>query len=139
MNVSTPAAADANDSQTPYVLLGGAERLRALVDRFYDLMDGDSAYREIRDMHEVDLVPVRDKLYWFLSGWLGGPNLYVERLGHPRLRARHLPFPIGINARDQWLACMTQAMRDTGISEPMFGRLLKAFTDTADWMRNLRD
>ena len=139
MNVSTPAAADVNDSDTPYMLLGGAERLGALVNRFYELMDADPAFKVIRDMHEVDLTPVRDKLFWFLSGWLGGPNLYVERLGEPRMRARHLPFPIGIRERDQWLACMTQAMRDTGIAEPMFGRLLQAFSGMADWMRNLRD
>ena len=78
----------------------------------------------------------RDKLFWFLCGWLGGPDRYVERFGHPRLRARHLPFAIASRERDQWLACMARAMQDVGVEQPLFDRLLEAFYGTADWMRN---
>jgi hemoglobin len=72
----------------------------------------------------------------FLSGWMGGPDLFVEQYGHPRLKARHLPFSIGISERDQWLQCMHQAMKDVGINGILFERLMQSFFTTADWMRN---
>jgi hemoglobin len=121
---------------TPYERLGGDAAVRALVDRFYDLMDLEPQYAELRRTHGSDLTHARDKLYWFLSGWLGGPDLYIERFGHPRLRARHLPFAIGVRERDQWLACMNQAMIECGADEDLRVRLLQAFFQTADWMVN---
>ena len=121
---------------SPYELLGGAAAVRALVERFYDLIDRDPAYAVIRRLHGADLAGTRDKLYWYLSGWLGGPDLYVERFGHPRLRARHLPFSIGIPERDAWLACMEQAMRETRVPDALREALAGAFFKTADWMRN---
>ena len=133
MTESAPTDASA---ETPYSRLGGAARVRALVDRFYDLMDLEPEYAELRQVHGNDLTQARDKLYWFLSGWLGGPDLYVERLGHPRLRARHLPFSIGVRERDQWLACMNQAMIEEGVDEDLRVRLVQAYFKTADWMRN---
>lgn len=117
-------------------MLGGDAGVRKLVDRFYDLMDEVPEYHGIRKMHPQDLSASRDKLYRFLSGWLGGPPLYIEKYGHPMLRARHLPFPIGIDERDAWLACMLQAMEDNGIEENLRMAMLKAFHGTADWMRN---
>ena len=122
--------------KTTYELIGGEEGVRALVDRFYDLMDLDQAYAGIRQMNPQDLTSSRDKLYLFLSGWMGGPDLYVQQYGHPRLRARHLPFPIGLSERDQWLQCMGAAMRDLEIQGPLFERLMQSFFTTADWMRN---
>ncbi len=122
--------------QTTYELIGGAEKLRELVDRFYDLMDLEASYQGIRIMHPSDLTSSREKLYLFLSGWMGGPDLYVEQYGHPRLRARHLPFSIGISERDQWLQCMRQAMKDCNINGILFERLMQSFFTTADWMRN---
>ncbi len=110
--------------------------MRALVDRFYDLMDLEPGYSELRAVHGPDLSSARDKLFWFLSGWLGGPQEYTERFGHPRLRMRHMPFAIGILERDQWLACMAQAMRETGLDPALRERLEKSFFQTADWMRN---
>jgi hemoglobin len=121
---------------TPYTLLGGEAALRRMTDRFYDLMDEVPEYYGIRKLHPADLRGSRDKLFMFLSGWLGGPNLYVERHGHPMLRARHLPFPIGTAERDQWLACMLQAMEDTSVEETLRRKLIEAFYGTADWMRN---
>ena len=121
---------------TPYAMLGGDAGVRALVERFYDLMDLDGAYAELRAVHAADLRHAREKLYLFLSGWLGGPQLYVERHGHPRLRARHLPFAIGVRERDQWLACMAQALEDVACPAELRPRLMEAFFQTADWMRN---
>lgn len=121
---------------TPFERLGGEPAVRALVDRFYDLMDLEPAYAELRAVHGTSLDSARDKLFWFLCGWLGGPQHYVERFGHPRLRARHLPFPIGIRERDQWLACMNQAMREREVDPALAERLAQAFFGTADWMRN---
>jgi len=122
--------------QAPYELIGGDAKVRELVTRFYDLMDTDPAYSGIRGLHKPDLGPARDKLYLFLSGWLGGPQLYTERFGHPMLRARHLPFRIGTTERDLWLACMDRAMRETGVDENVRRGLSDALFKTADWMRN---
>ena len=121
---------------TPFEWMGGEDRVRALVDRFYDLMDLEPAYSELRAAHGSTLQVARDKLAWFLCGWLGGPDQYVERFGHPRLRMRHMPFSIGILERDQWLACMDQAMGETGVDPVLRERLGKSFFQTADWMRN---
>lgn len=122
--------------ETPYALLGGDTGVRALVDAFYDRMDLDEAYAGIRALHPPSLDGSRDKLYWYLSGWLGGPSLYIERFGHPRLRARHLPYAIGVAERDQWMACMDAALDDRAVAPGIREALLEAFAGTADWMRN---
>ena len=116
--------------------LGGEPALRRLVDAFYDGMDTMPAYTGIRALHPADLSGSRDKLFWFLCGWSGGPDHYIERFGHPRLRARHLPFPIGVTERDQWLNCMSQALAQCGVGASLQQRLMQAFFGTADWMRN---
>ncbi len=116
--------------------LGGEAGVRALVDRFYDLMDVDADLAELRAAHGPSLDSARDKLFWFLCGYFGGPDHYIERFGHPRLRARHLPFSIGTRERDQWVVCMGRAMADQGLDQPLMDRLLHSFYGTADWMRN---
>jgi hemoglobin len=121
---------------TPFERLGGEAGVRTLVDRFYDLMDLEPAYALIRQLHPSGLDSSRDKLHWFLCGWLGGPNLYTDRFGHPRLRARHLPYAIGIAERDQWMACMMQAMQESCVDGALAARLTESFFGTADWMRN---
>ncbi|MEN8174614.1 MAG: group II truncated hemoglobin [Pseudomonadota bacterium] len=121
---------------TPYEALGGAEGVRKLVDRFYDYMDSLEEASEIRGLHAKSLKGSREKLYLFLSGWLGGPDLYVEQYGHPRLRARHLPFPIGNRERDQWLWCMDRALEDLEVDTGIKKQLKDAFARTADHMRN---
>jgi hemoglobin len=121
---------------TAFDWVGGEAKVRELVDRFYDLMDLEPAYGELRALHPTHLDGSRDKLFWFLCGWLGGPQHFVERFGHPRLRARHLPFPIGIKERDQWLACMDQAMQEVALDPALVERLKESFFNTADWMRN---
>jgi len=127
------------DLQNPYELVGGDAGVRALVDRFYDLMDSAPEAAQVREMHAASLKRSREKLYMFLSGWLGGPQLYVEQYGHPRLRARHLPFPIGSQARDQWLWCMDRALADHEMPEPLRAALRQKLHDLADHMRNTTD
>jgi hemoglobin len=124
------------EQKTTYELIGGEEKLRELVNRFYDLMALDPAYAGIRAMHPEDLSSSGDKLFMFLSGWMGGPDLFVEKNGYPRLKARHMTFSIGISERDQWLQCMRQAMKDVGINGLLLERLMQSFFTTADWMRN---
>ena len=110
--------------------------MRELVDRFYDLMDFEPGYARLRAVHGTTLGSAREKLYLFLSGWLGGPSLYTDRYGHPMLRARHLPFAIGEAERDQWMACMVQAMEETEVPQELRQALEQALFRTADWMRN---
>ena len=131
---------DTPQTTPPFEQLGGIDGVRALVDRFYDLMDLEPEFAELRALHPTSLDGSRDKFAWFLTGWLGGPDLYVERFGHPRLRARHLPFPIGVQVRDQWLTCMGLAMAEIGeaggFTPEMQQRLMISFANTADHMRN---
>ena len=122
---------------SPFAWIGGEAAVRSLVDRFYDLMDMEPGFKALRDAHGSSLDGARDKLFWFLCGWLGGPSHYTERFGHPRLRMRHMPFAIGVRERDQWLACMAQAMQEVQLPEVLQTRLQESFFQTADWMRNL--
>ena len=128
-SLKTPAA-------TPFDWIGGEAAVGALVERFYDLMELEPGYAALRATHGSTLEDARQKLFWFLCGWLGGPDHYIERFGHPRLRMRHLPFAIGIRERDEWLACMDQAMRETGVDPALRERLNQSFFQTADFMRN---
>jgi hemoglobin len=125
-----------SQSITLYEAMGGADGLRALVDRFYDLMELEPEFAGIRAMHPPSTEGSREKLFMFLSGWTGGPDLFVERFGHPRLRARHLPFAIASSERDQWLRAMAWALEDVGLPESLRVRLMESFFQTADWMRN---
>ena len=121
---------------TPYEQLGGEQRLQAVTQRFYTLMDTKPNYKELRAAHGEDLSRAQERLFWFLSGWLGGPSLYIEKVGHPMLRARHLPFSIGQIERDQWVTCMYEAMMVEGVQESIRDSLAPHFYKTADWMRN---
>jgi hemoglobin len=123
--VPLPAALD----NPHYRQLGGEPALRSLVDRFYQLMDELPEARMIRALHPADLGPAREKLFLFLSGWVGGPLLYSERHGPPRLRHKHLPFPINATARDAWMACMKRALDEQVADDAAFFR-------TADFLRN---
>jgi hemoglobin len=122
---------------TAFALIGGEPAIHSLVERFYDLMDLEPGYAALRAAHGPDLASAREKLNWFLCGWMGGPQHYQERFGHPRLRMRHMPFKIDILERDQWLACMSQAMGEVAVHEGLRTRLQESFFQTADWMRNV--
>jgi hemoglobin len=121
---------------TFYQRVGGADGVRRIVARFYALMDTLPEARPIRALHPPSLVESEEKLYEFLCGWLGGPQLYVEKRGHPRLRARHLPFPIDAAARDQWMLCMSRALDENVGDKDAVAQLIDGLERLADHMRN---
>ncbi len=123
-------------SDTPYQRLGGEMGIRRLVGRFYELMDELPEAYVARKIHPQDLGPAREKLVMFLSGWLGGPQLYVEKFGHPMLRRRHLPYPIGPQERNEWLMCMRLAMEETIADPELRGQIYGAMTPLAQHMVN---
>jgi hemoglobin len=124
------------NTQTHYQRIGGEAKVRELVERFYDHMDELPETWDIRKLHAEDLAGSRQKLFDFLSGWMGGPQLYVEKHGHPMLRRRHLPFPIGDQERDQWLHCMQLALNEVVVDARLRTELYQAFVKVADHMRN---
>jgi hemoglobin len=119
-----------------YESIGGIDKVDELVDRFYDLMALEPIFSDLRAMHPQDLSGSREKLKFFLTGWMGGPDIYSPKYGHPMLRARHLPFKIGMKERNQWLACMYRALEECGIVGNVASQLEESFFNTADWMRN---
>ena len=121
-----------SELKTPYERIGGEIAVRQLCQTFYQIMCDTTQTNLIRAMHPSNIQISEEKLYLFLTGWLGGPPLY----GHPRLRARHLPFSIGIEERDQWLYCMAQALKSMDIDELFAQQLMSSFVQTADFMRN---
>ena len=124
---------------TLYELIGGETGLRQLVDRFYDAMDTYPEASKVRAIHPQDLSDSRNKLFMFLSGWSGGPPLYMEKIGHPRLRQRHMPFPIGKAERDQWLWCMDKSLEQSGYDVQLIEHLRRKFTEIANSMQNRVD
>lgn len=123
-------------AQTPYQQLGGDQPLRHLVDRFYDIMLTEPSVEIVHNMHDADTTEIREKFFDFLSGWLGGPSRYIEKHGHPRLRARHRFFSIGESERDQWLLCMSKALAETPMDSALRAHLEQAFAKTGDFLRN---
>jgi hemoglobin len=119
-----------------YDRIGGTDKIRMLVHRFYEIMDELPEAYGIRKLHAESLQGSEDKLFKFLSGWMGGPQLYVQEYGHPMLRRRHLPFPIGISERDQWLMCMDQALGEVVEDAQLRRELSAAFAKVGDHMRN---
>ena len=136
--MSQPSAS--TPPKTLYDLLGGepeaTHKIREIVEAFYDVMDSDEKAKTIRLMHPEDLTLSREKLFMFLSGWMGGPQLYIELYGHPFLRRRHLQFKIGEEERDQWIYCMTKGMLNLKMEEEKIKALLNALYPIADFMRN---
>ena len=130
-------------TSTFYQLLGGenggTEKIRNLVETFYDIMSTDPQAAPILALHPTDLTSSREKLFMFLTGWAGGPQLYIERYGHPRLRQRHITFSIGEAERDQWMACMIKAMHRMNLEEKLMQKLAEQLYGVADFMRNRHD
>ena len=121
---------------TPYEMLGGDAGIRSLVDRFYDLMDSAPEAARVRALHAASLKASRDKLYLYLSYWTGGPPTYIEQRGHPRLRMRHMPFPISTCERDEWLWCMDRALDEQAMPDWLREDLRQRLHGLADHMRN---
>ena len=122
--------------QSHYQRIGGEEKVLALVTRFYDLMDELPEAWGIRKLHAESLAGSRRKLFEFLSGWMGGPQLFVQKHGEPMLRRRHFPFAIGDAERDQWLMCMRMALDDCVDEPSLREELYNAFVKVADHMHN---
>jgi len=125
-----------SDTQSLYERLGGETPLQQLVQNFYQYMDKLPEVKVVRDMHAADLKSAEDKLFMFLSGWMGGPSLYIKKFGHPRLRMRHIHFTIDESARDQWMLCMSHALDDVVDDESLRDELKAALYSVADFMRN---
>jgi len=123
-------------ASVPFARIGGQSTVDHLVDRFYDLMDTLPEARVIRALHPQDLGTIRVVLKKYLAEWLGGPAAYSQERGHPRLRARHLPFSIGDEERDAWMLCMRQAMQEVVADEVAREAILDKLSQLADWMRN---
>jgi len=121
---------------TPYARIGGDAGIRRLVDRFYQLMDELPEAYAARKLHPADLAESGDKLFDFLSGWLGGPQRFVEKHGHPMLRRRHLPYAIGPRERDEWLLCMRTALAETVADAELRNALYAQFAQLGEHMRN---
>jgi hemoglobin len=122
--------------QTPYERAGGADVVRRLVDRFYDLMESDPAVAPLRAMHAQDLGPMREKLGDFLIGWLGGPPLYFEREDSRCMGSTHRPFAIDNAIREQWLSCMHRALDESGIADDLQRQIRNALGQMTEAMRN---
>jgi hemoglobin len=133
---SSDASAATEIERSPYERIGGAETVRRIVERFYDIMDSTPEAASIRAMHAADLAPMRERLFEFLSGWLGGPPLYFQRPDHKCIVSAHRPFAIGAAERDQWMMCMRRALADCGVKEEMRALLDPAFLRVAEAFRN---
>lgn len=121
---------------TPYDVIGGEQTILSLVDRFYFYMDTLPDAQGIRAMHQPNLDSAKAKLFKFLSGWLGGPNLFIEEFGHPMLRMRHLPFTIGESEHDQWMLCMNKALAEMAIIPQLKTNIQNALQQLATHMIN---
>lgn len=121
---------------TPYEALGGAPAVRRLVDRFYQLMDELPEAYTVRRMHPDSLAGSAESLFDFLSGWFGGPPLYSQKKGHPRLRMRHRAYAIGTVERDEWMLCMTQALSEQVADSALREALIQTFAAMADHLVN---
>lgn len=125
-----------NNAMTPYERLGGEVALRHLVHRFYELMDEWPEAYTVRQLHPENLAGSQSMLFDFLSGWLGGPGLYVAKKGHPRLRMRHSPYAIGPQARDEWMLCMSKVLNEQ-VSDVNFRQaLIQKFSEMANHLIN---
>jgi len=131
--------AEAAEPVSMFERIGGAVTIDRLVDSFYGRMDSLPEARAIRAMHDADLEPLKRVLKRYLTEWLGGPNLYSSERGHPRLRQRHMGFPIGNAARDAWMLCMDGALAETVADERARQDIRAALVKLADWMRNRQD
>ncbi len=121
---------------TPYEAMGGERAIQSLVERFYFYMDTLPEAENIRKMHAKSLLPAKDKLFKFLSGWLGGPDLYIQEFGHPMLRKRHFPFAIGQSERDQWILCMNKALAELNMDAGVRDTVQEALSQLASHMIN---
>lgn len=121
---------------SPYEALGGEAGIRQLCHEFYMAMDNLPEAAHIRKMHSESLVAVEEKLFEYLSGWLGGPPLYSKKYGKVCLTEPHAPYAIGPKARDQWLLCMDKALTAVNASDELKEIMKQPLFGIADAVRN---
>jgi len=121
---------------TIYESLGGESVIRHLVQRFYELMDELPEANTVRRIHPESLKGSEAVLFEYLSGWFGGPNLYIEKNGHPRLRMRHAPYAIGLVERNEWMLCMKQSLTENVADETLRKSLISTFSQMATHLVN---
>lgn len=126
------------DETTPYYRIGGEEKVRELANRFYDVMENDTYAAELLAIHPQPLDRIRHVFFLYLSLWLGGPDIYQQEFGHPRLRARHLPFTVSPTLKEQWMYCMRKAMMTTVNDVTLAQKLLQALDQLAEHMINTK-
>ena len=126
------------DETTPYYRIGGEEKVRELANRFYDVMENDTYATELLSIHPQPLDRIRHVFFLYLSLWLGGPDIYQQEFGHPRLRARHLPFTVSPALKEQWMYCMRKAMMTTVSDVALAQTLLQALDQLAEHMINTK-
>lgn len=124
------------DQHTIFARIGGAAAVDRLVEAFYGRMDRLPEAKAIRGLHAEDLSAIKDVLKRYLAEWMGGPPLYSQERGHPRLRMRHFGFKIGEAERDAWLMCMRGALEEVVADAALRDELFRTFFKLADWMRN---
>lgn len=125
--------------QTPYERIGGEPVIQALVRRFYELMDTLPEARACRAIHPPSLETAEQRLFWYLTGWLGGPPMFVERRGPPMLRRRHLHAPIAGAEIEGWLLCFRQAWAEHVTDAALTAMVLPQIEGLAQHMRNRED
>jgi hemoglobin len=133
---TTDVTAEPEVEQTPYAMMGGAATVRQVVNRFYDIMDSDPEAARVRAMHANDLSEMRERLFEFLSGWLGGPPLYFQRPDRKCIVSAHRPFAIGERERDEWMMCIRRAMEDCGVPAEVRTLLDKPLLRMCEAFRN---
>ena len=126
------------DETTPYYRIGGEEKVRELANRFYDVMENDTYAAELLSIHPQPLDRIRHVFFLYLSLWLGGPDIFQQEFGHPRLRARHLPFTVSPALKEQWMYCMRKAMMTTVSDVALAQKLLQALDQLAEHMINTK-
>ena len=123
-------------AMTIYESLGGEMGIKRLVHRFYELMDELPEAYAVRQMHPESLQGSGQSLFEYLSGWFGGPSLYIQKNGHPRLRMRHVNYAVGPVVRDEWMLCMTQTLTEQVADPALRAHLIETFSQMADHMIN---
>lgn len=123
-----------------YERIGGQEVIDKLVDDFYQIMSTDPVAEDCFATHSGrDIRESAEKLKFFLSGWTGGPQLYMEKYGHPKLRMRHFPFKIGPKEGDQWLYCMRKALVQSTIPADVQEALMQSFEQVVLMLTGARE
>ncbi|MCW8093477.1 group II truncated hemoglobin [Alteromonas sp. ASW11-130] len=121
---------------TPFEVIGGQATANKIAETFYDIMESDPLVADLLAIHPKPLTRIREVFALYLTMWLGGPNTYEQQFGHPRLRARHLPFIVTPVLKEQWMYCMRKAMFTHVSDKALANKLLASLNQLAEHMIN---